>query len=107
MSTQALYRNDDGRVACLKHTDLTHQSQVPAGDSSVCATCDVERSPLFTFGYRQQTWKIVALHSVNVFMTGDGWTHRAEVMRLNGKKRYYANIQIADGVVVAVNVIGV
>lgn len=38
--------------------------------------------------------------------TVTGWTHSAEVKRLNGKKTYYANIVVVDGLVINAKVIG-
>lgn len=34
-----------------------------------------------------------------------GWTHSAEVKRINGKKTYYANIVVVDGMIVNAKVI--
>lgn len=37
--------------------------------------------------------------------TVEGWTHSAEVKRVRGKKRYYANLLVVDGAVIHARVV--
>jgi hypothetical protein len=43
-------------------------------------------------------------HSEN-FSTQLGWSHFAEIKRVNGRKSYYANLLIVDGAVVQTKVV--
>jgi hypothetical protein len=54
-----------------------------------------------TFNSNNDTFKIVQIkpHGEN-FQRELGWTHFAEVKRANGRKHYYANLLIVDGVLV-------
>jgi hypothetical protein len=55
---------------------------------------------------KNQVWEIVEIkeHSNN-FVAQLGWTHFAGIKRPNGKKLYYANLQIVDGEVVNTTVV--
>jgi hypothetical protein len=56
--------------------------------------------------HKNQTYKIVQIKTApDNFREQLGWTHFAEVKRPNGKKSYWANIFIVDGVIVQSKVI--
>jgi hypothetical protein len=53
-----------------------------------------------TFTSKNTTFKIIEIKQHNANFTAQlGWTHFAAVQRLNGRKTYYANLLIVDGVV--------
>jgi hypothetical protein len=53
-----------------------------------------------TFTSKNTTFKIIEMKQHNDNFTAQlGWTHFAAVQRLNGRKTYYANLLIVDGVV--------
>jgi hypothetical protein len=49
------------------------------------------------FSFRNSTYEVLRTAPSTV---GGGWTHSAEVKRLNGKKTYYANLVVENGQVV-------
>jgi hypothetical protein len=54
-----------------------------------------------TFNKNGQTWRIREIMETNSVIRDLGWTHFAMVTRLNGKKAYYANLQINEGAIIA------
>lgn len=59
-----------------------------------------------TFTSNNDIFKIVQImpHGEN-FQRELGWSHFAEVKRANGRKHYYANLLIVDGVLVQSKVV--
>jgi len=54
-----------------------------------------------TFNKDGQTWRIREIMETNSVIRDLGWTHCAMVTRPNGKKAYYANLQINEGAIIA------
>jgi hypothetical protein len=54
-----------------------------------------------------QDWELLQLVPAGFFGEQNGWTHSASVKRPNGKKTYYANLVMHEGVIIKSRVIGV
>jgi hypothetical protein len=54
------------------------------------------------FTYGNSVYEVLRMKPSTV----KGWTHFAEVKRVNGKKRYCANIMVAHGGVITARIIG-
>lgn len=53
------------------------------------------------FTYGNSVYEVIR----TVPSTVDGWTHSAEVKRVRGKKKYYANLVITNGAVIVAKVV--
>ena len=53
-----------------------------------------------------QDWELIQLVEAGWFGQQNGWTHCASVKRPNGKKTYYANLVMHEGVIINSKVIG-
>ena len=54
-----------------------------------------------------QDWELLQLVEAGFLLKKNGWTHCASVKRPNGKKTYYANLVMHEGVIINSKVIGV
>jgi hypothetical protein len=54
-----------------------------------------------------QDWELIQLVPAGFLLEKVGWTHCASVKRPNGKKTYYANLLMHEGVIINSKVIGV